>query len=131
MHTQRTTRTATITLHPDDTIWITSHPGAVETREDALDNMCVLEELSYGRSVLIGLDMSAVKTVNLDARDIYTGVSGVEMAALAIVVGSLMSQVLGMFYVSLNQSSMPMRVFRSRQRAEQWLRHLQRRQQAA
>jgi hypothetical protein len=123
-----TTRTATTWLDDDGILRSVNVPGCEQTLEDALANYEATRQVSLGISRPLLVDASHVKSVSREARNVYSRPENVELTvALALLTGSPVSRVIGNFFIGLNRTAMPTRVFNSEPDAIAWLRTFLRR----
>jgi hypothetical protein len=113
------TRTATITFRDDGIIVLVVDPGARVTLEDAEENMDHMPEQRYRLLV----DSRKIGSMTSAARRLYTAPS-TRVVAVAIVVGSPLSRVIGNFFIGLNKPAYPNKLFSSMEQAERWLANL-------
>lgn len=117
------TRTASIWLDADGVLRVQGRPGSAETGADACENVAALLKAAQGRRCRLIVDISAVKSIDRDARREYTRIENAQVSsACALVVGSPLSRMIGNFFIGLNRSVIPTRLFSSTEAAMQWLR---------
>jgi hypothetical protein len=69
------------------------------------------------------MDISKIRSMSRDALAHYAGPKGLEMFfAMALVVGSPLSRVLGNFFLGLKKPLLPTRLFSNLEDARAWLR---------
>ena len=115
-----TTRTAKISLRDDGIIQtVVSVPHGRETLAEAQANIAAVTALSPEKRRPMLVDIRAVDGVEREVRVYY---SSVEVAtARALLVGSLVGQVIANFFISLNKPTVPTRLFTSEAEAVAWL----------
>jgi hypothetical protein len=116
--------------HPMSTSWIGDDgilrvllkPGAVMTLKDVKLSTEATEELAGGKKVLTLVNMVNVRSVTREAR-VYSGSEHAarNTLALALLVGSPVSRVIGNFMIGLNKTSYPTRLFTQEDEALAWL----------
>jgi hypothetical protein len=123
METQEiVTRTSRIRMEADMVVRVIIHPGAVQTLADAKENVQALENLSQGRPFRAITDIRQMTSQSREAREFYSDASHTQsLVAVAILVGSPMSRVIGNFFMGLNKSNTPTRLFTSDSAALAWL----------
>jgi hypothetical protein len=116
------TRTSRVRLEADMVARVTIFPGAIQTLADAKENVQALEAVSQGRPFRALTDIREMKSQDRDARAFYSDPSHTEsLVAVAILVGSPVSRLIGNFFMGFNKSSTPTRIFTSEAEAIAWL----------
>jgi hypothetical protein len=101
---------------------ITHHPGAVQTLDDAKATVAVVNTLIQGQQVSLLIDMRRIKSQDREVREYYTQQGyTIGLQAVAILVGSPVSRVIGNLYIGFNKSDIPTRLFTSEPEAIAWL----------
>ena len=101
---------------------IVNKPVAVHTEADALTDVAIAMDISAGTPRPLLVDISDVKSMSRDAREIYANVSSEErVRAVALVTRSAISRILGNFFVSFNKPSVPIKIFSDADTARKWL----------
>ncbi len=117
----RTTRTCRLWL--DDLLHARFLDGAEVTVDDARENVSVSRELTGGLPRPAVIDLRPVRSQTAEARSVFAGHEGATVAtAVALVVGSPLTRVLGSFYLGFNRPEVPTRLFTSIADATEWLR---------
>jgi hypothetical protein len=114
----------------DARIWIDEN-GTMRVQFDAAsfadlvcakENVAVAHELAGDRKLPVFVDLRRIKGATREARAYYTsGESTAFIAALALLVDSPVSRVLGNFVVGLGDRSYPARVFTDQAEALEWV----------
>jgi hypothetical protein len=111
-----------MTLRDDGIVLFESKLGAKETLPDAKEVVAGYETLGGGACVRAVADIRNARGVDRAARHHY---AGDEMAAvveaLAVVIDSGVSKVIGNFFMALNKPAIPMRLVTSVDDAIAWL----------
>lgn len=98
------------------------HRGAEVDVADARVNLEVSARLTSGQSARALIDMRLVKSQTSEARALFSGPAAARVAwAVALVVDSPLSRVLGNFYLRFNRPEALTRLFSSEVEAERWL----------
>lgn len=120
---QVSTRTEEISLHePGGIVRCVVKKDAFMTLDDARENIEAVKQLANGRLVPVLVDIRSSKGADKGARDFFSGKEATEtQSACALLVGSLVSQLIGNFFLGLNKTKFPIQVFTSEQKAEEWL----------
>jgi hypothetical protein len=68
------------------------------------------------------VDLTNIKTVSKESRNIYSGDEmGNILKAAALIVGNPVSRIMGNFYMGINKTKMPVRMFTRISDAKKWL----------
>ena len=67
------------------------------------------------------VEMSEIKSFSREARDLFQNQNTHTSSALALVVSSMMSRVMGNLFISMNQSGIPLKLFNDQNQAMNWL----------
>jgi hypothetical protein len=117
------TRTSTIWLDGDGIVRIIANAGSVQGRADAEENMEAIKKVGLGRRRPILVDISKVKSVDAEARAVYSGPMSAEISlASALVVNSAIGRLIGNFFIGLNKPAAPLRLVTSEREGLAWLR---------
>ncbi|MDH5542463.1 MAG: hypothetical protein OEY64_05820 [Nitrospinota bacterium] len=115
-------RTTRIWLGDDGIIRMESHPGAEEALKDAMENIAAGARLMDGKKGVALVDIRNIKSITKNAREYYSGPETAEVTkACAILVGSPLTKVIGNFYMRINKTIFPLRLFSSESSAISWL----------
>jgi hypothetical protein len=117
-----TTRTQRICLDGEGILRIDGLPGCTQTREDAIENLAAHRQLGGGRARPLLVDLRRVRTIERGARECYVEAAPRQAVAVAVLVGSPLSRVIGNFFVGFNRPPVPTRLFTSEDEALLWLR---------
>lgn len=99
-------------------------PGITLTLSEVKTNIEVVRQLSGGKRMPLCIDISQIGSITREARQYSAGESVEEViSALAILIGSVMTQVLGNLWLGINKPVFPSRLFTSRDEAMRWLRN--------
>lgn len=109
-------------LDDDGILVIMNKPVSVHTKEDAEEGVAVAMDISAGTPRPLLIDISDIKTMSRDAREIYAKVSVKEkVKAVALITKSAMSRILGNFFLNFNRPSVPIKLFADADAARVWL----------
>ncbi|MEO7327149.1 MAG: STAS/SEC14 domain-containing protein [Minicystis sp.] len=118
-----TTRTAHIWIDDDDIIHSDCFAGAETTMADAEAALAAIWEIAGQRRLPQLVDMRAVRSVERAARAHLAGPEAARRnLASAILVGSPLSRAIGNFFIGINKTLIPSRLFTSQAAAMAWLR---------
>jgi hypothetical protein len=96
--------------------------GAEDTLEKAKASLKEIKKTCMGIKRPILVDMRYLKSASYEARCFWAGKETAEtVSAVALWVDSPVSKVLGNFYLGLNRSLAPTRLFNDENQALQWL----------
>ena len=99
-------------------------PGTELELEDSLNELKVYQEAyckEEKRPIVVYL--TNIKKVSKESRDIYSSEDiGSLISAAALIVGNPVSRIMGNFYIGINMTKMPVRMFTSTENAIKWLR---------
>ena len=115
-------RTTRIWLGDDGIVRMESHPGAEETLKDAMENIAAGANLMDGKKGVALVDIRNIKSITKNAREYYSGPETAKVTkACAILVGSPLTKVIGNFYMRINKTIFPLKLFSSESSAISWL----------
>lgn len=118
------TRTERLWLHPEGYVVAEVLPGLVSDLDDAIVNVEAVARLAQGRPRPLLLDLRAhASSVTRECREYYAGAEAQQVnLAVAMLVRSNISRVLGNFFLGLNKTRFPFRMFADVDEAVAWLR---------
>lgn len=97
-------------------------PGAEVVLEDAVENVAVTARLTGGKAVPVLVDLRRVRSQSAEARAYLAGEEATRVScAVALVIQSPLSRVVGNFYLGFNRPAVPTRLFTSVSEARTWL----------
>ncbi len=97
------------------------NPGGNITLEKAIEHFKVHAELTTGKTPVL-LDIRNIKEITREVRRYLAGKESEEFhSALALLVESPLSKVVGNLILGLNKSSYPIKIFTSLEKAVEWL----------
>lgn len=100
-------------------------PGAEIGLKDAEQNTLFVREVSGSSLYPILVDLRRIKSISKEARDHFS-MRGRKpgVTAIAMLVSSPVSRIIGNFFLGLNRPATPTRMFTSMEHAQEWaLRH--------
>lgn len=122
MEDEQTVRVARLWLGEDGIVRIVHHPAAAVTFEDAKETMAAYLKIAKGLKRPLLIDTKNMRSLAREARSYYAGEEAAKVAsAVALVVGTPVSRVLGNFYLGLSNPRLPSRLFGSEGEALEWL----------
>ena len=122
MQAAEVTRTAKIWLDADGIMRISTFPSLEDTMDDARQNIAACTKVAAGKRRPLLVDMRSLKAQSREVRAYYTGPETMKLnLAVAILVDSPMSRVIGNFFLGFNKMDLPTQLFRSDDEALTWL----------
>ncbi len=120
---ESSTGSGIIRLYNSGIMYQTYKDGSELKKEDSDHEMMLYRKKfckDTSRPILVELDN--VKTVSKESRAIYSSPETAEViSAAALLVGNPVSRIIGNFYLGLNKSVMPVKMFTNRDEAFLWL----------
>jgi hypothetical protein len=118
---------------PESSVFITSFiadgyiltkvkSGAEIGLNDAKENTEIVINLSKGKNFPILVDLREIKSISKEARDHFS-MRGRKphVTAIAMLVNSPVSRIVGNFFLGLNKPTVPTRLFNSQKEAVNWI----------
>ena len=97
--------------------------GAEVSGDDARENLAVILRLVKGHRAPVMVDLRRIRSQSAEARSVFAGHEATRVTlALALLIDSPISRVLGNFYLGFNKPQTPSRLFNSVREADAWLR---------
>ena len=119
------TRTATLRLGDDGVVRVQPRPHIEVSGDDARYNLRAVESQFEPRPLPFLIDLRSVRAINREARLAYTSPEAARIIfAMAFIVASPVSRIIGNLFVGLNQAPYPVRLFTVEAEALAWLRAL-------
>ena len=98
-------------------------PGTEITIENSLEELKIYRTTcckETRRPIIV--DISNIKTVSKESRDIYSSEEmGDTVSAAALIVSNPVSRIMGNFYMGISKTKMPVRMFTRVDEAKKWL----------
>lgn len=117
-----TARTRTCTFAYDRIVRARFNDGAEVTGDDARENLAATAALTGGRRVPVLVDLRRLRSQTPEARALFAGPEGTRVTlALALLIASPLSRVIGNFFLGFNRPETPARLFTDEREAEAWL----------
>lgn len=117
------TRCAEVWLEEDNIIYVSIKHGAEIKLDDVMEVKKTNAKLVGDRKHLLCINISNIKSITKEARD-FTGdmeTKNERMLAMALIMGSPISRVVGNFYIGLNKPLYPTKLFNDKEKAFKWL----------
>lgn len=103
----------------DGIIRIKTFPNSQMNLDDAKEGSRIVEKLSKGKGPVIFIDMREATSMNRESRKYYSELES--NIAVALLVESPLSKVISNFFMGLNKTSYPLKIFSSKEKALDWL----------
>jgi hypothetical protein len=117
-----TTRTEHMSIDEGGFIRCKAFKYSEHTLEDAKENINAVKQLAQGRKVAVLVDISEVKGADREAREYLSSPeAGKIQSACALIVGSAVSRLVGNFFLGLNKTPFPTKLFTDEAKAVEWL----------
>ncbi len=96
--------------------------GCEMALDDAKENVAAIYELAGRTRTLVLVDMRGVRWQSREARDYFASANAAEATtAVALVIGSPVSRVLGSFFMRMGRHRFPTALFNEEDKAIRWL----------
>jgi hypothetical protein len=117
------TSTCKVWLADDGIVRSDMLPDANETLETAKENVKAGIKVAGGNKRPLLLDMSKISSMNKEARDYYAmgDKRDSSESAVALLISSPLSRVIGNFFMGLNKPVIPTKLFNDKELALAWL----------
>ena len=117
-----------MTLRGDDVVHYVSGPNSVFTLDSVREFIEGVTTVSGGRRALVLADIRELRSADREARKYGSGPEwAAAVEAVANIVDSGISRVLGNFFIGINKPSVPTKLFTSEDEGLAWLKSLERR----
>jgi hypothetical protein len=117
------TRAHVVWMDEEGIVRTLTKPQAEVTLEDAELFVRRASDWYQGRRHPVLIDLQGIRSISREARAYYAGPETARVSsACALLVKSPMARVVGNFFMGLNQSIVPTRLFTSEAAAVEWLR---------
>jgi len=116
------TKKAKITLSTDGIIHQEYNDNIDLTLEDSRIEMKVYEDLCQEKKRPVLINIQNVKTVQRESRQFYASEEpALYISAAALIVGNPVSQIMANFFLGVNKTVMPVKLFTDPVKAAKWL----------
>jgi hypothetical protein len=117
------TQTRRIWLDDEGIVRATAKPNSMMTLEDAKEHILTVAGLCGGIRRPLVVDITGHKAMNREARKYFAGAETAKVeSAAALVIRSPMAKAIGNFFMGLDKTLIPTRLFTSEEEATQWAR---------
>ena len=122
-HNKQKTSHGVVWMDEDGVLYQDYSPGTVLKLEDSLEELKIYRTTfckEEKRPIIV--DLSNIKTVSKESRDIYSSQEmGDTISAAALIVSNPVNRIMGNFYMGINKTKMPVRMFSGTRDAKNWL----------
>ena len=112
-------QTMTVQLKDDQIIHISVHRNAKISKKDAEELLRVIVRISAGKLYPLLIDAGYILAVDRDARLLFSQTTSI--SAVALCVKTPLSKIIGNFFIGLNRTPIPFKLFTSITDAVPWL----------
>lgn len=101
---------------------VSTFPQGKMTLAEAKEVFSAILKVSKGKKRPLFVDIRDIKSADRESRE-YTASEGVSsvLSAMALLIGSPISKVIGNFFLGLNKPKFPVKIFTSEAEAIRWL----------
>jgi hypothetical protein len=113
------TGTGTLWVDEDGIVRVHVSPGARLTLAETKENLATLDELQIEDQRPLLVDIREMHYIDRESRELFASATGV--SAVAVLIGSPISKVIGSLFIGLNRTSVPIKLCTSESEAIEWL----------
>lgn len=115
-------RAFTSWLRNDGICYTLVRPNAIISLEDALENSCSIKEISGDTIYPLLVNLKEINSISKEARDHFSMQNRTPgVSAIAMLIRSPVSRVIGNFFLGMNRSTVPTKLFTIESEAVLWL----------
>lgn len=115
-------RAFTSWLRSDGICYTLVRPNAIISLEDALENSCSIKEISGDTIYPLLVNLKEINSISKEARDHFSMQNRTPgVSAIAMLIRSPVSRVIGNFFLGMNRSTVPTKLFTIESEAVLWL----------
>jgi hypothetical protein len=119
---ESSTRICSFRLEPDGYVRATMHDGVTFELADAMEAVAVTWQVAGERPRGVLVDMRGLRSQSREAREYFVSDEAARrMTAVALLVGSPVSRIVGSFFLRMGTHRVPTRLFSDETAAERWL----------
>lgn len=112
----------TLELRSDGILHCTIHKGAYLSEEDAVEIISALKSMAANGPMPTLLDLRASEGASIQARHLFTDPQLANYQnAVAMIIDKGMSYILASFFMGINKTPFPTKVFSDETKAARWL----------
>jgi len=115
-------RAFTTWLGDNEICYTVVKPNAVVEIADAIENSAIVKEISDGKTYPMLVNLKEIKSITKEARDHFSmqgRTPGIK--AIGLLIKSPASTIIGNFFLGLNKSVVPVKLFTKEEKAVDWL----------
>jgi hypothetical protein len=117
-----TTRTEKIVLEPSGIVICTVNKSAYMELEDGVENIMAIAKLADGKKVPTMVNIEASRGASKACREFFAGNEAAKVqSACALIIKSPLSKLIGNFFIGLNKTKFPTKLFTDKKEAIIWL----------
>lgn len=121
MH-KREIRAFTTWLGDNEICYTVVKPNAVVEIADAIENSAIVKEISDGKIYPMLVNLKEIKSITKEARDHFSMQGRTPgITAIGLLINSPASTIIGNFFLGLNRSIVPVKLFTKEEKAVAWL----------
>ena len=115
-------RAFTSWLGNDGICYTVVKPNVTVDLQDAIENSCSVKEISEDTIYPILVNLKQIKSISKEARDHFSMKNRTPgVSAIAMLIKSPVSRVIGNFFLGMNRSVVPTKLFTDESEAASWL----------
>lgn len=119
---KRDIRAFTTWIGDNDICYTVVKPNAVVEISDAIENSAVVNEISDGKIYPMLVNLKEIKSITKEARDHFSMQGRTPgISAIGLLINSPASTIIGNFFLGLNRSVVPVKLFTKEAKAIAWL----------
>ena len=119
---KREIRAFTTWLNENEIFYTVVKPNAVVEISDAIENSAVVKEISDGKIYPMLVNLKEIKSITKEARDHFSMQGRTPgISAIGLLINSPASTIIGNFFLGLNRSVVPVKLFTKEAKATAWL----------
>lgn len=115
-------RAFTTWINDNDICYTVVKPNAVIELKDALENSAAVKTISKDRIYPMLVNLKEIKSISKEARDHFSMQNRTPgITAIGLLIKSPASRIIGNFFLGMNRSTVPVRLFTNEEKAVLWL----------
>jgi hypothetical protein len=115
-------RAFTSWLGNDGMCYTVVKPNAIVSLEDAMENSCSIKEISGDITYPLLVNLKEINSISKEARDHFSMKNRTPgVTAIAMLVSSPVSRIIGNFFLGMNKTVVPTKLFTIEIEAVSWL----------
>ena len=109
-------------MQEDNIMHIFNKPRAVHSKQDAIENIMMLREMTRGVPPRLLIDVTHIKSISREAREVYANEGNEKrVIAVALLTRSTVGRIVGNFFIGFNRPQVPTKLFEDELKAREWL----------